>query len=387
MLILLFISRLWAIDLDYYKFTNNPVYAISEDALAEHSLVNNFYPYLFSASLSHVKTPLSIKEDNQRTGDLVRHMTSLHFGGTYSVIETLQIGFRSYATKMSLPEPGEDGFFMGDSKLEAKWKFLQTAHSAWALHPRLTLPSGSQEFSGQKKVGGYLGLNLEKRFRWFQAVLNLGYSHEPGAKYSLGPDYTDINYAQAIYTGIGSIFSIKEKWYLNLEAYRFNQVKGNQHPNEIYAGVRHETTAQLTSFAGLAMGGSIDQTSNDYRVSLGVKWTPYSYKRPEVEPVISKPVLRDGETYERIVIMKQEQDMYGSLVDSGQIYFGNNSIQLDDEAKKVLKIFAEKILKSKNGKIIVEGFAETFSKKGDENSGLLARVGSESIDVFGRCIR
>ena len=91
MLIFLMMAKLWALDLEFYKFTNNPVYSISEDALAHHSLVKNYYPWLMTASLNYVKTPLSIKENDLRTGDLVKDMTSFHFGGTYSFKENFYL--------------------------------------------------------------------------------------------------------------------------------------------------------------------------------------------------------------------------------------------------------------------------------------------------------
>jgi outer membrane protein OmpA-like peptidoglycan-associated protein len=361
MLIFLLMSKLWAIDLDFYKFTNNPVYSITEDALAHHSLVKNYYPWLMTASLSYVKTPLSIKENDLRTGDLVKDMTSFHFGGTYSLKENFQFGFRSYATRLNLLGSNNDGYFIGDTQIEAKYKFLQTTHSAWALHPRLTLPSGTQTFSSQQKVGGYLGLNIEKRFTWFQGVINLGYSHQPGATYTLGPEYSSIDYKNSLFTALGTIFSIKEKWFLNIEAFRHNQLKGNMHPNEVYVGLRHETTPDLISFAGVSGGGSLDQTSNDYRLNVGFKWAPGSYRRP-VEELKSDPVDKTyPETYERIILMKREQDLYGKMIEEKNIYFENNSKDLSKEAKKSLDEIALKV-KEANGKLVIEGYASARGK-------------------------
>jgi hypothetical protein len=51
-------------------------------------------------------------------------------------------------------------------------------------------------------------------------------------------------------------------WALNIEAYRHQQIQGDQHPNEIYAGLRHNTTRDLFAFGGLSAGGLIDKTSN-----------------------------------------------------------------------------------------------------------------------------
>ena len=357
-LLLLAILPVHALDLEYYKFTNNPTYSITEDAQLKNGVIPSNYPFILTAALDYVRTPLSVKIDDERVDDVVKSLLGLHLGGGFKVTDKLFLGARTYLTQVDSGN-NDKGVFLGDSIIEAKYRFYQSKHAAWALHPRLTIPTGSQDFTtNNKKTGGYLGLNFEKRFSWLQAVFNLGYSHQPGAHLGLGTEYSIINYKESIYTAIGSIIPVSERWAVNLEAYRFNQFKGNQHPNELYVGLRNQTTKNVASFMGISVGGPIDQSSNDYRLSLGIKYTPFEDKVIEAAPVVApKPAPAPTK---REKILSREQQIYGNLKLAENIYFANNSIVLTEVSQGILKKVRD-LLKSIKGKgtIVLEGFAST----------------------------
>lgn len=359
--------KAWSLDLEYFKFSHTPTYSSSESALLKDSLTRNDYPWLFNAAFDHVKTPLSVQTQRDRTDEIVESMNSLHFGGAYRIKENLQLGFRTRATMVD--DGDETGTFLGDSFVDLLWKFFEEGTTAWALNPRITLPTGTGDFTTQNsKVGGYLGLNIEKKFTFFQAVLNLGYSRQSGATFNYSPNFSELNYQDAFFTAVGSIFPLSEKFSLNLEAYRYNQFKGNQHPNEFYAGLRHQTTENLATFGGLSTGGLVDESSNDYRISLGLKFYPGSKKVESI--VIPRTVEKKPEPKPmtaRQKVMEKEKSLYGALIHSENVYFANGSIVITDIYKKLLSDFKRRF-PDQNVNLILEGFA---SSKGNSASNMI----------------
>lgn len=363
LLVLLFPMTSWSLDLEYFKFSHTPSYSSSESALLKDSLTRNDYPWLMNVAFDHVKTPLSVQNNNNRTRDLVENMNSLHIGGAYRFTDSMQLGLRS---RVSMIDDGDEtGSFLGDSFLDFIWKFYEEDTIAWALNPRLTIPTGTQDFTTQdSKVGGYLGLNIEKRFQWFQIVLNLGYARQSGAKLDLGPNFTTLDYEDAVYTGIGSIFPLTEKFALNLEAYRYSQFKGNQHPNEVYAGLRHQTTESLASFAGVSAGGFIDESANDYRFSAGIKFHPELKKKVEAiaMPRQVEPKPEPKPMTARQKVMQKERDLFGTLVHTENVYFGNGAIVITDIYQKLLNDIKRRFPDASEN-IVLEGFASSKGNK------------------------
>ncbi len=349
-----------ALDLQYFKFTHNPTYSSTDNALLNNGLVRNDYPWLLNVAYDYVKTPLSVEKDNNRDRELVKNMQSLSFGGAWHPTDALLIGVR---TRFSRLKSDESGTYLGDTFVDGIWKFYEEGRNAIALHPRLTLPTGSNDYTTQSsKVGGYLGFNFERKFDWFQAVINLGYSREPGAQLSLGPDFTKIDYRDAVFTAIGTMFPLVENWALNLEAYRYNNFSGNQHPNEFYAGIRHQINYDWAGFGGIATGGLIDESSNDYRFSLGLKWYPGEEKKTmeKAAPILVADKKPEPVLTKREQVLKKESDLHGKLILQQNVYFANGSTVLNALSQALLSKMAAKVKGKENSlTIILEGFAST----------------------------
>jgi outer membrane protein OmpA-like peptidoglycan-associated protein len=363
---LLFVLPVYAIEVEYFEFSNSKTYNLIDDALLEESVVNNNYPWMLTAAADYVKVPLSIQTNSKRTADIVKSLTGLHLGGGYRISNRFFLGARTYLANI---DSEDDGVFWGDSVLEAKWRFYQNNKTAIAFAPSIYLPTGTQFFATNgNKVGEYLGFTLEKNFDWVQISLMLGYSHRPGAKFAYGTEYSELNYTDAIYTGIGSIFPLTDIWALNLEGYRYNQFKGNQHPNEWYVGLRNQTTSSITSFFGISIGGLIDNTSNDFRVSAGIKFSPVEDKAKEIEKVFPQPTRVAKKISKREAGIQKEKRLYGEMVASETIYFSNGSSVVDDFSKDVVKK-----LNALTGKMrfkytmVLEGFS---SKVGNPKSNM-----------------
>jgi outer membrane protein OmpA-like peptidoglycan-associated protein len=348
----------FALEVEYFRFTNSKTYALTDDALLENSLVKNNYPWLLTTAVDYVKVPLSIQNDKQRTDEIVKSLMGLHLGGGVRVTRSLFLGARTYFAKID--SDAGNGTYWGDSALEAKWRFYQTDNSALALAPALYLPTGTQTFTTNRgKVGEYLGLNYERNFNWFQLSLMAGYSNLPGSTFNLGSSFTSIDYKRSIYTAVGSIFPLSDTWALNIEGYRHNQLKGNQHPNEGYVGLRNQTTPSLNTFFGASLGGLIDETANDFRVSFGIKYAPIPEETKVVEsrPLVKeKPVVK--QTLRDAGLMK-EQEQFGELISSETIYFKNASSVVDSFSQDVIKKFFRTMNKVNSSKytIVLEGFA------------------------------
>lgn len=359
LLLLLISGQAIALDLEYFKFTNNSTYSNSDDALLSNGLgTARPADWLFTAAYDYVKVPLSVEKDQKRDRELVRNQNSLHLGGAWRPTKETLIGARTHVSQL---DTGKSGTFLGDSIVEGQWKFYEESAAAVSLHPRLTLPTGSSQFtSNSKKVGGYLGLNLEKKFAFFQGVINVGYSHQPGALFDLGANFSEINYKDSIFTAIGTLFPLIEKWSLNIEAYRYNQMKGNQHPNELYAGIRHATTNEWTTFGGISSGGWVDESSNDYRISAGIKFSPGAQgpqenvvHAPRPQPkVVAAPAVTKREQ-----VLQKEKDKFGKLVFAENVYFGNNSVELTALSRSILSGVLKRTRDMRNYHIVLEGFA------------------------------
>lgn len=358
----------FALDVEFFEFTNSKTYALTDDALLENSVVKNNYPWMFTAAFDYVKVPLSVQNNNRRTEELVKSLTGLHLGGGVRVTNSFFIGARTYVAQLS---SGEKGTYWGDSVIEAKWRFYQGEKTAIALAPAIYLPTGTNSFtSDNRKVGEYLGLNFERNFDVVQVSIMAGYANRPGATFNMGTTYTSIDYKQSLYTAIGTIFPLSESWALNIEGYRYNQLKGNQHPNEGYVGLRHQTTPSMTTFFGGSVGGLVDKTANDYRISLGIKYAPENEEVKKVVEHRPAPVEKPKPApTKREAGLIKEKALYGSLIAYESIYFANGSNKLDNFSKDVVKkFFASAARLTSEYKVVLEGFA---SKKGNPASNLI----------------
>lgn len=359
-----------AIEVEYFQFSPNNRYSLTDHALLEDQFIQQDYRWIFTSALSYVKVPLSISINGQREENIINDMQTLHIGGAYQTKDFL-LGLRARAHRLNTDD--ESGFYMGQSLIEGTYKLLEKNQFALALHSKLTFPTGSQTYTENSgRVGGQIGLNSEKKFTWFQGALNLFYSNQPGAYQSFGNNFSSLDYREAIAINLATLFPIHDKWGLNLEAYRYQQFKGDQHPNELYAGLRHQTTQSLTSFGGLATGGLIDKSSNDYRISFGLKWAPDAVERVQrkiaqpvqEKPTPPKPAPATNTTREKR--LKEEESRYGKLINTHEIYFENNSSIINPHDIELIKSVARSWHKmGQEPQLVIEGFASSIGNRTD----------------------
>jgi outer membrane protein OmpA-like peptidoglycan-associated protein len=342
-----------AINLEFFQFVQNPGFNQTQNALKSGGHYQT-YPWILTSSLSYVSNPLTIKQNNERIGSVLDSMTTFQIGGAYRLADSLQLGMN---TSLGQQYGNEyNGIFAGDTNIDIIWRLFDGKTHALALQPRLTLPTGNGDYtSNSPHAGTYFGLNFESAFNWFQTAFNLGYSNAPGAILLNQPINTtsefDLDLQEAIRIGFGALFPISGPWSLNVETYRYQQLKGDQHPNEIYSGLRYEPTPGLFAFGGLSTGGLIDKSSNDYRVSLGLKFAPYTEKKPDPE-VIKK--VEDKQSL-RKKYLEREKELYGNIQLATNVYFANDSTLIVKTYQKLLEDLKKKF--STKDHYILEGYA------------------------------
>ena len=306
---------------------------------------------------------------------MIDSLSTVQLGGGYRYNQNTQIGIAS----MLSYEYGDNikGFFPGDTQVDIIWKFFETSMHAIAFHPKITFPTGTGDHvTNSPKASGYIGFNLESKFESFQTAINLGYLNSPGSTLTEDVDNTSeytIDLREALKVGFGAFLPMTGPWALNIEAYRYQQIQGDQHPNEIYAGLRHKTTKNLFAFGGLSAGGIIDKSSNDYRISFGLKYAPVIEDAPVVE--IKK---QDEKKLTRQEALRREGELYGRMFYASNVYFANNSTIIVETFKKQLRKLKKQY--SPGYHFILEGFA---SKRGNaEHNFVLSEQRTREVSSF-----
>ncbi len=370
----IFISEAKAINLEFFQFSQNTGYSQTHHALKTRSLYPSNYPWILTSSLSYVSNPLTVKQDNERVSSVIDSLSTLQLGGAYRYNENTQFGL---ASMMSYQYGNNlEGYFPGDTQVDMIWKFFENTNHALAFHPKITLPTGTGDYvTNSPKASAYLGWNLESRFQAFQTAVNLGYLNSPGSKLTQDVDATSeytIDLREALRIGFGAYLPMTGPWALNIEAYRYQQIQGDQHPNEIYAGLKHRTSQNLLTFGGLSAGGLIDKSSNDYRISFGLKYAPVAEDAPVVE------LKKQEEKLTRQELLRRESEIYGRMFYAWNVYFANNSTVIVETFKKQLRKLKKKY--SPGYHFILEGFA---SKRGNaEHNFILSEERTREVSAF-----
>ncbi len=305
-------SHSLALNLQAWNFSNNPVYAIQDDALLDNGYVRNDYPWILTASYSYVSKPLTVVQNStgSREAVLIDNQSDLTLGFGYRIMRELQIAIALKGSSVNFNEgeisnplydlqSSEDGFALGDIALEAKWRFYQGDKWAIALIPRILLGNGeASKFLSNEDPSYYLGLSAERKFRLFQMVLNLGYMAADGALYK------EVDHRSQVRSSLGLLFPILDKLDINFEIYKYFSfpIDNEQNPSEGYLGARYEFNNKLIGFGGISLGQLFEKTASDYRVSVGLKYIPGEDTKPVVVPppmVQKKEVIRQ-KLYKRL---------------------------------------------------------------------------------------
>ncbi len=335
--------KIYAVNIQTFTFTQNPNFAILEDALDPNSITNNNYKFLVTAAYHYVRNPLVVLDSNgKRTGIAIDYFNTFNFGFGYRISAESLVGFESFISQANYDNKKSWG--MGDTSLTYKYRLTsKESHLAVALVPKLFLPTGKEDIFLSDGSLGYGGLvAMEKNLDYLQLAVNLGYINSSEARFS------NLDYRQKFITSIGAYIPVNDKWGGDLEFSRQNTLPFNKGPtpNEFFTGVRVQALDSQIYYGGIGWGDRQDAYGNDFRIVAGVKWTPPFYEESETP----ENYLNDK---------KKKQTEHGLLTSLQNIYFAHNSSQLSDSSKDILRTAAKEMLSKINRiKVIhIEGYA------------------------------
>lgn len=346
-----------AINLDFSRSASNTLFHQTSYALKNNGMRSSPNPWLWTSSLSYVSQPITMRDEYSRVNSIISSLTTLSLGGAYLFNSQTQLSLNIKA--LQTYQDQISGTFISDTEIDLLWKFFENSSHAIALHPRFIVPTGSHELLSQNHhVGSYLGLNVESLFKSFQTAFTIGYFNHPGSvqnfSYNESPNFI-MDFSEGLRIALGIILPVTDQFSINVESFRYQQFQGDQHPNEVYLGLRyHRNQTPFYFFSGLSSGGLIDETSNDYRISLGFKYRPTSKK-------VTKKIVRKTPSQKRKEVLRKERIKYGERMTSLNLYFANNSSQIVKTFKQQLKKLKSKL--NDQCFYILEGFA---SRRGEE---------------------
>jgi outer membrane protein OmpA-like peptidoglycan-associated protein len=332
-----------AVNIQTFTFTQNPNFAIMEDALDPNSITNNNYKYLFTAAYHYVKNPLVIlNSDGDRTGVAIDYFNTINIGFGYRMSAESLIGFETFASQAAFDDKKSWG--MGDTSLTYKYRFTgKESPVAVAVVPKIFLPTGKEDlFLGDKSLGYGALVAMEKNLDYVQLAVNLGYTNSNDAKFA------NLDYRRKFITSIGGYIPFNDKWGGDIEFSRQNTfpIGDGPTPNEFFTGVRVQALDSQVYYGGIGWGDKGDSYGNDFRVVAGIKWTPPFYTEGET------PEVQNLDGY-------KQQTEHGMLTQLKNIYFAHNSYALSESSQIILDEAAENMIERiKNVKVIhIEGYA------------------------------
>lgn len=331
-----------AINLQKFHFSNSAGFTTLEDGLLNDGYITTDYKYIFVGSYNYVRAPFIEIDGNKRSKTIVEWMHTLNFGGAYRYSEKLQIGLSSFATYQDSEAVGsseyEKNLSLGDTTLDLKYKFYEKNRMAISFTPKIYLATGNEDvYLSNGEAGYYLGFAIDKMFKYFQAVVNLGHKENPGAK--LG----DVDHRGQFHFSAGAIIPFIAKFDLTLEFFRDTPYDSNneQIPSEGSFGIRYNQSNETAIFAGVGTGSLEETESTDMRMFLGLKFFPRAKQESKK-------------------IAKEESD-FGKFYKLHNIFFKTASSKIDQTASLYMKDIITHLKQDPYiSKIIVEGFASSM---------------------------
>jgi outer membrane protein OmpA-like peptidoglycan-associated protein len=243
------------------------------------------------------------------------------------------------------------------------------------LVPEVRLPTGDPSlFASEDGVSYGLSLAIERDFGPLSAAVNLGYRYSPYAQFE------DLDYRNRLPMTLSLGIPVSRDFAFNIEGAAQVIVPFNktQNPSELYGGVNYRAARDVSLMGGAAVGSFNETSSSDYRVVLGIRFSPVSSDplpkvqqagiapAPKPEPVPTAPVI-----VEKVVVKEAEPKTIIKLVPSparviytgreirvrDEIIFEHNSDKLATPSKELLREVAT-VIKQHEGqfkRIRIEG--------------------------------
>lgn len=368
-----------ALNVQSMSSTTNTTYVLTEDALMDISAKSGMAKkgqLFMSAQYNFLNKPLVEMNDNrtEQVGTVINNLNTLDLGVGIAATDFLQLGV---VLPLNIIQHNSQGnvFAAGDSKLQAKWRLLDGHERknliGISLINELILPTGDKSlYLSQDSVGAGLKLAFERDFGPLKASANVGY------RYSSNAVFYDIDYRHQVPLSLGIFAPIDNKWGLNFEGTTALSFSKYNNPGELYAGARFQASKDANLFAGASIGALDSNAAGNFRVVVGLKFSPAPKEEPvmavapvaPVAPIVKPaPVVQAAPQtvyYKKVVRIKKSS---GSQSQSGQT---SSSV-----VKKAKPTLAKKIAHKPVKRLV---------KKGKKASGkkLMARNSSQNEEII-----
>ncbi len=345
----LFTIKAMAVNLQSYRFTDSYRYSTLEDSLLERFSGN----YVFTASLNHIHTPITITNSNynSKDGTVLKSMNMLTLGYSYYLTSNFSLGLETQVVRTNNDE--ESSYFMGDTILKAKINLLRNDVFGFSINPQVFIPTGAtNSFSEVDRVSGSISavgeMNLTQRWH---LLASLGYFSGRNNEYDV------IDYRDLLMTQIGVSFDITESWNINGEInrnFRTDREYG-QDEGTYYLTAKNKTTESLSTYFGAGVAGASELDRDNYTIFAGIKFSEAADPKPAPRPT---RIIHATPREPVKVVKRDDEKNLGILYQVTHIYFANNSSQITSEQNKKIEILLKAYKLNPDIKhIVIEGYA------------------------------
>jgi len=407
----LFIANINAVNIENFTRSNSITYEKLEDGRLTNSHVHSDYNMIFTLGGSWVDSPLVIKDpsNNSQLGEVIKGAWYGHVGVGYYINDDIMIGATSsYVWLDSAAQDNVEG--IQDVKAQLKWRIIDGEKYALTLAPHITIPVQDKKIIWQGTNGsvynpgddvlsdggiGFGGIIIyERLFKYFNAVLNLGFNYNQDAIFSSSSTVggvtsnLQIDKRKAIISGIGAYIPLHDNFGLNIEWSRlwtFPIDDIDNDPNELHLGATAAITKRLHAFAGASVGNLLaDDDGNDYRFSTGIKYTPkFGEDRKPIVPVaqIPEPVVQAPVAPVVPQVNCENRFVFGNT-NASVIRFPHNMAKISGKYKERLTAVASQINARLDDIEVIEVFGHTSALGSDEYNQALSERRANNVVYF-----
>ena len=268
-----------------YQFNPNLTYEFVESSNFYDPYLGFLYPKLFTFGVNYIDSPFVVQNTSNPNDvrNILSNIQSYQLGYHTMSSFKMSFGLHSSIDRVHMEfdpnqqvQVNQTQTSIGDTYLNVKYRFFEDEN--WVFSSKLNLGLGtgnSQYFLTDGSSVAIMGI-VERMFDSFRISGNLGYKYAPDAKFN------EIDYSHRIQTALGGFWAINRTLGSTLEFKKdFNLKPSIASGSEIHLGIQKKIINEgMTVFSSISTGsinnlfGSKDYSGSDYRLALGLKWTP-----------------------------------------------------------------------------------------------------------------
>ncbi|MCB9092053.1 MAG: OmpA family protein [Halobacteriovoraceae bacterium] len=361
--LLLISSRVFAINLQSYTFSDSYRYSLIEESL----MLKHPGNWVLTSSLAYINEPLvqTNAAQDQKLGVIIDNFKVLSLGFSYYLARWMSIGAEAYVINSTLSDDNtliaqaeaaesldiKDGTNIGDFMIKSNIRLLRLKESKFAISviPKIYFPTGDNEtFTSDDEIRwSVLGVMEKIWTRW-------GFQFAAGYSYAKDAIFDIIDYEQLFNIQMGAYYRITSDWNINFEMTRAFSLSNNdtQDTGDYYATTRVAVHPNFDLHGGLGVAGFNEVDRGNLTVFAGLKFHAAKEKRERV----SRPKIVEPPP---IIESREQEKQLGTLFKADRVYFPNSSSLLDKRARASLDEVANYLKENELqvSKVIIEGYA------------------------------